>query len=208
MAIAFDAITSNTASPTSFSHTVTGSDTALVVFMAGDPASATYNGVSLTRQVGVSVPIAGDPLSCWTLLNPATGSNTFATSGGTAPIGVQCLSYTGVTAISGANSDTSGNPTAITFTVSVANSWVVGSGYGRNGPHALAPSTGVTNDRYGLTTSGIPSAGDSGAVSSNHTMNWDNTGSPNPLDTASVGVVLEPVATSSNPSYLTLLGVQ
>lgn len=197
MAIAFDAITSNTATPTSFSHTVTGSNPVLVALVAGDPASMTYGGVSLTRQVGVLVPVAGDPLSCWTLLNPATGANTLASSGGTAPVGVQAVSYTGVGALSGANSDTAGNPTTITFTVGVANSLIVCSGYGRNGPHALAASTGVVNDRYGLTTSGICSAGDSGLVSSNTSISWSNAGSPNPGDTASVGIVLEPAASSA-----------
>lgn len=199
-AVAFDQLTSNTASPSSFSVTVTGSNTVMVAMysMSGatNPTSVTYNSVGLTNQISATVPVAGDAINCWTLVGTSTGSNTLASSGGT-PTGTQAGSYTGVGAVSGANSDTSGDPTTATYTVGVANSFVVSSGYGRNGPHALTASTGIVNDRYGLGTSAIGSYGDSGAVSSNTSISWSNTGSPNPNDTAQVGIVIEPVSAAS-----------
>lgn len=211
MAIAFDQITTELVTPGSFAVTLGASATVLVVFTGGnggDPTTMTYGLSAMTKQATATVPIAGDPVACWTLLNPPTGLNTLVSTG-TTPTGTQALSYSGVGAVSGANSDTSGDPTTITFTVGVANSFVVGSGYGRNGPHAMLPSTGVANDRYGLTTSGVPAAGDSGAVSSNTSLSWANTGSPNPNDTASVGIVLEPsaVAVLAALHNLSLLGV-
>jgi hypothetical protein len=197
LAIAFDTITSNTASPTSFSHTVSGSNPALVPFYAAagtDPSTVTYASVGLSKKATATVPTAGDPVSVWATatLPSATGSNTLASSGGL-PVGVQAISYSGVGAITNANSGTGGtNGISVTYTVTVANSFVVSSGYGRNGPHALAASTGIVNDRYGLTTSGICSCGDTDSVSVNTLTRWSNAGSPNPNDNAQVGLVLEP----------------
>src|SRR3990167_3212976 len=85
MAIAFDAVTagsiSYSTSPGTFSHTVTGSDTYLVVGVYDTGTSApgnitgiTYNGVAMTRLACTSS--AFGTFAIWGLADPTDGANT------------------------------------------------------------------------------------------------------------------------------------
>ena len=191
MAIAFDTASRSTSA--SFSATApSGANTALVAIVstAGSAASltATYNGVSTTGNVPVDVPVAGDGHIIFTLLNPTSGSNTFAITGATSP-DTTIIFYTGVGAISGANSTTGTAPTSINMTVGVANSWVVTASRRRPGPVASTPSTGVTNDRTTLNVAvGVGDSGPEAVGTVNHA--WSGGSS----DMSISGVVLEPAA--------------
>ena len=169
MAIAFDnaATAAGATATTSASFTCTGSDLALVVFCLGDDThtgfTATYNGVSMTDQGGVRLGApANNYYRCFTLLSPATGSNTLSV---TNTLGTlfewTAASYTGVTAISGFGTGTnSGATIARSTTISADNSWVVSSSSGRLGPHDNTASTGVTNTR--ISSGSYVPLGDSG----------------------------------------------
>ncbi len=201
-AIAFDQLTSNTATPTSFSVTCTGSNVCLAALGVNDPApsAASYNSVSLTSQGSVTVPVANDKIALFTLLGASTGAHTLSYTGSG---GTQAVSYSGVGALSGfaTNTGGSGGDINITFTVSVASSVVLSSAYGRTGPHALSASTGIANDRYGLSTNGLSSVGDSGSVSSNTLCQWHNSNGSFPNDNGMLGIVLEPAAAPATGGF-------
>lgn len=144
MAIAFDNSTQHTrttsGSSTSFSHTCSGSDRILFVFVnavnpTGNTASSvTYDGVAMTKiddefaQVNVNT-------SLWYLVAPATGSNTVTVNFATLGSYVDCAasSYTGAAQTSpiDANSknNTTGNSVSTTVTSTTDNCWVVTCGY-------------------------------------------------------------------------------
>lgn len=132
-AIAYDAQASTTGStsPITFSHTTSGSDRGLVVTTGGlrNPTAITYNSVSMTEAISVT-PFDTSRVECWTLLNPASGSNTvsctLASDGST---GLGAVSFSGVdsfgnTAGSGTTSDTTRTNTIYT---KKANSFIVES---------------------------------------------------------------------------------
>lgn len=176
MAIAFVAAT-NSASA-SFSHTNNGNALVLYVENGANDVTATYNSVSLTKQVAQILTGAGDYITCLTLTNPATGSNTVSISGTT--IGnATILSYSGVLGFANPTSgQNSGASITLAVTVSNANSWVSSCAFGRTGPHNLTPSTGVTNDRTsGSTIIGVGDSGPESAGTVNHV--WNNSGSSN-----------------------------
>lgn len=203
MAIAFDSNTRSTA--TSFSHTCTGSDRLLrlVVSTAGSAAglTATYNGVSMTQAVSVDVPVAGDGHAEFYLINPASGSNTVAITGATSPDS-NAISYTGVTAVSGATSSTGTIPFSQNFTVGVANSWVLSSSRRRPGPVASTPSTGVTNDRTNSNAAvGIGDSGPEAISTVSHT--WSGGSS----DGSIAGFVIEPVTAAGPANVKTYNGL-
>lgn len=88
--VAFDARTTNlqntTSSSTTFSHTVTGSSPALVVFVvltgtAQTVSGVTYNGVAMS-SLGSKNSTLGNPTQCrveaWGLAAPATGAHNVA----------------------------------------------------------------------------------------------------------------------------------
>lgn len=139
MAIAFDAVSSSTAtgvSSHSWSHTCTGNNRVLVVCIevnSGSPfktlSSLTYNGVAMTEKVAVDATgLWGVWWYVYTLLNPSTGANNIAAtfSGSATTIGIG-TSYTGVASIgnTGNLSTTGANP-SISITTTAANSYVVG----------------------------------------------------------------------------------
>src|SRR5689334_27564 len=116
MALAFDAVgpssagqTATTPTSVTWSHTGTGSNTALVVFVGvGENSGAdgtktisgvTYNGVSMT-QIGTPKHTNNDTfgyLACYGLVNPATGAHNVVVSFNSAPSTAECgsLSFTG-----------------------------------------------------------------------------------------------------------------
>jgi len=78
--VEFDAVTTQTTSE-SYSHTTSGSNRALFLLVqtnAFADASATYNGVSMTKIADESVGILN--LTLFVLANPASGSNTVSIS--------------------------------------------------------------------------------------------------------------------------------
>ena len=104
MAIAFDNTTqadTNTDSyPLSFSHTVTGSDPILFVYLYWNTSrtvsSVTYNGVSMTAVSTANDNGGGEFSNVYYLAGPATGSNTVAiTMSGSCSIEAVAASYTG-----------------------------------------------------------------------------------------------------------------
>ena len=121
-----------------------------------------------------TVPTAGDSFAIFYLLAPTAGSfNVVAT--GTSISGIVVAVYSGVGSIGGSTGKTQSSGSSITttaITATNANSWMVSAAQGRLGPHALTPSTGVTNDRFGATTNGYASLGDSGPASGSITHTW------------------------------------
>ncbi|MCI0562799.1 MAG: hypothetical protein MN733_30320 [Nitrososphaera sp.] len=84
MAVAYDADAqsaqiNNTTNTVTWSHTVTGDDPLLLVYVAIDGAdtatvsTVTYNSVSLSSQAGLEH--GNERLELWSLVNPATGAN-------------------------------------------------------------------------------------------------------------------------------------
>lgn len=138
MAIAFDAASTSSgdtsSSSFSWSHTTSGSDRCLVVIVAisstaGDP-SATYNGVSMTRQFKIS---NGTQFCLFYLANPASGTNTVAVnmgfSSGSHSRAAVAMSYTGVhqsSTIDGSNTANDASGSGVSITTSFANTMIVG----------------------------------------------------------------------------------
>lgn len=102
MAVAFDACTnsSGTGTSLSWSHTCTGSDLVLYVYVGIDAAadfnpSVTYNSVSMTP---ISEITTNRYVAVFRLVNPATGSNTVSVTGlpGGGDEAAFAVSFTGV----------------------------------------------------------------------------------------------------------------
>jgi len=108
MAVAFDAATdggSVTATSLTYAHTVTGSDTFLLVGILGRIGATslitgvTYAGVAMTYLSGQQLSPSDRFLEAWYLVGPATGANNVVISAsGSDYILSACASYTGVNA--------------------------------------------------------------------------------------------------------------
>ena len=154
-AVAFDTASSGQGAATSYTitHTCTGSDLALVVFVnsktsADNITGITYNAVSLTNA-GITVT-AVSFLSIWYLLGPATGANTVTITASSAVntiFGIQ--SYTGVMSV-GAFAAATGTALSmsITYTTTADNSWIVGGINQRNALTFWTNGAGITT-RFG-----------------------------------------------------------
>jgi hypothetical protein len=136
--VAFDARTTNlqnaSSSTTTFSHTVTGSNPALVVFVAltgtaQTVSSITYNGVSLTSigTVNDTLGATKPRLEAWGLSGPATGAHNVVVTLSAANSGWDAIavSFTG-TAGSGTfdgfqSAIQSGAGTSVTVTVTTGD---------------------------------------------------------------------------------------
>ena len=166
----FDLATNNISSgnraSASFAHTCTGSDLVLLVFVASlqngsypNVSGITYNGVALTKQVKIQDATSRNrEFEIWSLIGPATGSNTVAVTWTSSAIAdwVGAISFTGVSAI-GANGSNSGNSSAHTssVTTTAADSLVVGGGAARGADtDPFSPGTGVTERADGDTGGG------------------------------------------------------
>lgn len=173
MAIAFDAATSISvgASPRTLSHTCSsGSDRLLIVATLVANTSqtvtgVTYNGVAMTGSISVA-PDSGPNyyyIKLWYLYAPATGANNIVATTSSGNVGIQALSYTGVsqsgfpdasaTVAAGTSSPING-----TVTVVATNSWM-----------ALFGSDGAANPTAGTSTTqrGSGTPGGSGFFDSN-----------------------------------------
>lgn len=144
MAIAFDnaTISSNASGSFSYSHTCTGSDLALFVFVTvntGQTCSGvTYNSVSMTEQGSYIQDSAGPRTYAFYLLGPATGSNSISiTVSGGNTVG-SAASYTGVSqsGFPDAYTTTAGGITTSftsTITTVASNAWIIASSRCGNG---------------------------------------------------------------------------
>lgn len=154
MSIAFDAVTSSTAS--SFSHTCTGSNRVLFVgvFSGSDNVTAvSYNGVAMSLLAKVASPTA-EEVYIYYLTAPTSGSNTVAITGGTG-ITNRAVSYTGAaqTGIPDASGTTSVTATTATrVVIPVANNtWMIA--FMRNDVATTSASSGSAQTRRGASSS-------------------------------------------------------
>jgi len=160
-AIAFDASSNgsaNTPTTLTVAHTVTGSNTILVVHLLYHNSSETitgitYNGVSMTNAVSVTNPANTNYRdSKWYLVNPTTGTHNIVATWSSAIADYAELlgtSYTGVaqsgTIISGTATSTGNAQTSLTHNVTntVANSWILTS-FKASQAGTFTPGTGQT----------------------------------------------------------------
>lgn len=185
--IAFDAFDSDTALPgdtATFSHTCTGSNRVLWMFIAvngaggADPVtSVTYNGVSLTEVTSASFA-SGNITYAYVYVNPPSGSHTaeVITNDAGSFLRVISASYTGVGTITQPDAFGSGtvNPgTSVTATVNVGRGgcWMV-SAVGDDGALTCTPSGVLTTSR--ATISDVLTVGDSNGVigTGNQNATW------------------------------------
>jgi len=159
----------------SFSHTCTGTNRLLIVAVNNpnqDITGVTYNGVAMTQQLA---PTGAGNLAVYSLLNPATGSNTVAATGmgGSTSVMVIAVSYTGVKQSafpdSKNNDTTNTNVRTLATTVVAANCWLINCGAGTVDVSNPVINTNRTN-RKSQTNANVPFtpfalvAGDSNAT--------------------------------------------
>jgi hypothetical protein len=142
MTLAFDAVgpsaagqTATTPASVTWSHTVTGSQTALVVFVgvgqnSGSDATktisgVTYNGVAMT-QIGTPKHTNNDVfgyLACYGLIAPASGANNVVVTFASAPSVAECasLSFTGADQTAPFGTPVTGAADSATATAAVAS---------------------------------------------------------------------------------------
>lgn len=131
--IAYDSTSGSTGSGASlsFSHTCSGTDRMLFVFVqlsTGSVTSVTYNSTSMTN---VTSRLTGT-MTVWRLASPSTGSNTITINcSGSPTIWAQAASYTGCNQTT--NPATTADYTDLTavavnrsITTTINNSWVLG----------------------------------------------------------------------------------
>jgi len=143
MAIAFDSTSgaqTGWTTSNSFSHTCSGSDRLLLVWVYFDrgagayyTSALTYNGSALTQVGTFTVGTAGYG-ELWALVNPASGTNTlsatYSNAGPTAKVAIRALSYNGVnqTTAYGTLATSAGTSTTATVNVTSATDELVVSG--------------------------------------------------------------------------------
>lgn len=145
MAIAVDTNTvaeeEGGATSLTFSHTCTGSNLVLIVATVSsglvDPTGVTYNGVAMTKAVGLGAAL---DTSLWYLSNPATGSgyNVVVTYAASTKFGVCATSFTGCNTdsplgVTGTNTGTTANATC-TVTSQKNNSVIIDATFVNGGP--------------------------------------------------------------------------
>lgn len=146
--------TSGASSPTSisWSHTSTGSDLVLVVYVAtrhSSPATVTYNGVSVPYVGTSGADPNNDRVYAYALANPNTGSNTVLVSTtGNAYFRCTAATYAGCDTtspvdVSGGATGTSGTTPTTALTV-VNNGGIISDCLTISGTTVPAPSSGQT----------------------------------------------------------------
>lgn len=221
-AIAFDATAQffNNAGATNvfdFTHTVTGSNTALIACVGWDNrggqtiTSVTYNAVSM-NSVAATRGGSFDSIHCYLLVGAATGAHTVevtmsgAITGATKQIMGISDSYTGVSQTGqpdsvGGNSSTSGTNFPVSTTVVASNSWIMGAAIDLNGEMGTSiAGTGTTyrTNQTGINMIGADSNGTVGTGS--QTLNYGTAGGQ--LDAEGVTISLAPVASASSPQSI------
>lgn len=158
MAIAYDSSANGGSTSTSsltFSHTCTGSNLVLTVFIkifntSNVLTGVTYNGVAMTAAS--SGQDAGSRWSyVYTLINPATGANNVnITTSSATYVGGTSQSYTGCRQTSqpdvvGTPLNTASTTVDTTLTTITDNSWLIGS---YNGARAYTAGSGTTSRQF------------------------------------------------------------
>ena len=176
MAIAHDSTTQgNGFTPLTFSHTVSGTDTLLVVFATANSGQTitgvTYNGVSMTQKGSFIQDSAGPKNYCFYLVNPATGANNVVVTASSSVCPATAISYTGVdqtTPIDAYTTTASAATTSYTSTITTnsTNSWVVASSRTGNGFTLTAGANTVLRQQPELLYLGAGGVWDSGAARS------------------------------------------
>jgi len=169
--IAFDSATSTvdtsgSATSVNWSHTTSGSNRALVVFVYNDDATdkvtgVTYDGVAMTR-VGVQSNASGQTVYGYLLLNPASGTHTVAVSAsaGSNQLGGISSSYTGVKqsaqpdSSNTGGSGSTGSTFSISTTVVASNSLLVGAQRNQT-DNQPSPAGGATERQHVNTMTAI-----------------------------------------------------
>jgi len=190
MAIAFDAATTGakggTGSTLTYSHTCTGSDLVLLVFVesrSNDVTGVTYATVAMT-QVG-SAQVSGDGLTtntAWRLAGPATGANNVVvTITGTNHVASTALSYTGVdqttpVANSAAATGSSTTPSVNVTATSTDQMVVDGAGTRMNATDTTTAGANQTERADVTATGGDPNqqcfSSDEQGANGTITMSW------------------------------------
>lgn len=206
-ALAVDATANGTSSgsgPFTLSHTVTGSETLLVVGVSHYDSSdtvtgVTYNGVSMTEVPSGSVNNGQYYVDLFYLINPTTGTNnvSVSVSGSVFEIGYGSVSFTGAhqsaplgTAVTATGSDTTPTATVssasgelVVDTITIVHSGTLGVGAGQTSRWNAVGTSGFT--KYAGSTE--PGAG-------SVTMSWTNSTSQ---AWASVAVPIKPSSGAS-----------
>lgn len=161
MAIAYDSSANGGSTSTSsltFSHTCTGSNLVLTVFIKIFNTSNVLTGVTYGAGNGVAMTAASsgqDADSRWsyvyTLINPATGANNVnITTSSATYVGGTSQSYTGCRQTSqpdvvGTPLNTASTTVDTTLTTITDNSWLIGS---YNGGRAYTAGSGTTSRQF------------------------------------------------------------
>lgn len=212
MAIAFDSATIGgftTTSPLTFSHTVSGSNTILIIGCTRGTTGTTitgvtYNGIAMSflaeaTASGVSA------IRLYSLISPSTGANSvsIAFTGGGNTTGVSS-SYTGVkqTSFPDSSNTVSNNAMNLSLSTTVvgSNCWLVSTG----GTAGAAWSAGTGSTARANDTSDAVVIGDSnGTISTgSQSMTWNTT------STSDCGVIvsLAPfVVSTTNANFFLLI---
>lgn len=192
MAVAFDAASSSTSS-TTFSHTVSGANTLLVVtthgYWAGSTTATatgvTYAGAAMTEMTGSGIRQTGGGSSSiysqlWYKIAPAGGANNIIVTFSAAPTDYANggISFTGVDQTTGVNgyqeaTITTGAPTAVTITSAVGDMTTTGLGTwhdnGDTTSQTLRWDQSPVGDNFG-------SEGDTAAGAATVTHTWTRDG--------------------------------
>lgn len=217
MAIAVDAVSSASGSgtgPFTWSHTCTGSDRLLLVFItiyhiSSTVSGVTYNGVAATAVPSGSATNGNYAVYSYYLIAPATSSNTVSVSvsGGVYDVGVAAISLTGVHQSSplGTAVTATGSSTTPSVNVSSAADEIVVDGLVIVHNGTLSVGAGQTSRWNAATGNGfIKQAGSTEGGTGTTTMSWTNSTSQ---DWATVGIPVKPVAAASTLHQLCLTGV-
>lgn len=217
MALAFDAssIKAFTAgSPVTLSHTCTGSNRILIVFVFDSAGSThgttgvTYNGVAMT-QIGTAQTYpsgAVSSTSAWYLIAPATGVNTISVATTTASsTSIISMSYTGAKQSGQPDSsfkdlyNTTGHTTwSLSTTVVASNCWLVaGMVDDSNAPTAGSGTTMRQNSGSGF--GGFDSNGTVSTGSQTLNFSFSSSGKQTGII---VSIAPSVAAATTNPAFL------
>lgn len=165
MAIAIDTTTNPDAgggsapSPFTWSHTTSGTNRLLTVFLdlnsPGSATAVTYNGVQMT-QMGTDITIGGRTVQLWYLLNPASGANIISVTFTGSFLRVAAASYTGVKQTGQPEvqaQNATGSSQAVTTTSD--NDWLIGFGVNDAGAVGVGANTTLRVNTGGNTSYAI-----------------------------------------------------
>lgn len=197
MAIAFDSSLNNGTTSYSFTNTA-GNFLALVVGTNTSTApTATYGGTSLTFQLTQQFQGQSNWIHVFTLIAPATGSNTVAITGGSG-VASSVATYSGVKQTGQpevtAQGQASATSTSAALTTVTDKSWMI-TGFGGNSQPTYTNATARASNTYPYlvdSNSAITPAG-----SNTQTANWGGS-SPS----AWISIAIAPAPTGNKASFL------